>query len=194
MRSSATGTRALPIRHRVFPVQRMSPLSANGIFTPVGILCSASPGVDDDNWSALGERAFMYLLATAPLSAVVLLAARRYLPAVGAALTSGGRHGGRLALTLRPACPLGRPVRTRIDLEPLPWLGRPDRTQPDTRDASEESGAGLTPTYAADSRISLFLDIDHLVVIEAIPSRPITVSIDGFGHRGLPARVSLPDS
>lgn len=92
MRSSATGTRALPTRHRLFPVQRLSSLSADGTSKPVGAFAQRLAGrarrrlvsvgpryrnclepavTDDSATSPTGDRQLLVVLGRGSLPASV---------------------------------------------------------------------------------------------------------------------------
>lgn len=59
------------------------------------------------------------------------------------------------------------------------------------RDAAEQAGAGLTPTYPGSSWLPPLLTIDHLLVRNCLASAAWTVSLPGSDHRALVATVQF---
>jgi endonuclease/exonuclease/phosphatase (EEP) superfamily protein YafD len=62
------------------------------------------------------------------------------------------------------------------------------------RDAGEESGAGIEPTFPADSRLPPFIAIDHILTRSCTATSLRTMKIPGSDHRGLVATVMIPQS
>lgn len=62
------------------------------------------------------------------------------------------------------------------------------------RDAAEQSGAGIKPTFPADSRLPPFVVIDHILTRNCTATSLRTLRIPGSDHRGLVATISIPRS
>jgi endonuclease/exonuclease/phosphatase (EEP) superfamily protein YafD len=62
------------------------------------------------------------------------------------------------------------------------------------RDAAEQSGAGIEPTFPADWRPPPFLAIDHILTRNCTATSLRTMKIPGSDHRGLVATVVIPGS
>lgn len=62
----------------------------------------------------------------------------------------------------------------------------------DIRDAAEQSGAGLTPTFPADSAVPPLLGIDRIMTLNSSATDVETVRIPGSDHLGLSATVHIP--
>ncbi|MCW2685856.1 MAG: hypothetical protein JWR37_746 [Mycobacterium sp.] len=62
------------------------------------------------------------------------------------------------------------------------------------RDAAEQSGAGIEPTFPADWRLPPFLAIDHILTRNCTATSLRTMKIAGSDHRGLVATVMIPHS
>ena len=62
------------------------------------------------------------------------------------------------------------------------------------RDAAEQSGAGIEPTFPADWRLPPFLAIDHILTRSCTATSLRTMKIPGSDHRGLVATVMIPRS
>jgi endonuclease/exonuclease/phosphatase (EEP) superfamily protein YafD len=62
------------------------------------------------------------------------------------------------------------------------------------RDAAEQSGAGIKPTFPADSRLPPFVVIDHILTRNCTATSLRTLKIPGSDHRGLVAAISMPKS
>ena len=62
------------------------------------------------------------------------------------------------------------------------------------RDAAEQSGAGIKPTFPADSRLPPFVAIDHILTRNCTATSLRTLEIPGSDHRGLVATISIPGS
>lgn len=60
------------------------------------------------------------------------------------------------------------------------------------RDAAEQSGAGLRPTFPADQPVPPFIAIDHVLTYGCTATSVRTVAIPGSDHRGLVAAVTIP--
>jgi endonuclease/exonuclease/phosphatase family metal-dependent hydrolase len=60
------------------------------------------------------------------------------------------------------------------------------------RDAAEQSGAGLTPSFAADSALPPVFGIDHILTLNSSASDVRTVRIPGSDHLGLSATIHIP--
>ena len=62
------------------------------------------------------------------------------------------------------------------------------------RDAAEQSGAGIEPTFPADWRLPPFIAIDHILTRGCTATSLRTMKIPGSDHRGLLATVMIPRS
>ena len=62
------------------------------------------------------------------------------------------------------------------------------------RDAAEQSGAGIKPTFPADWRLPPFLAIDHVLTRGCTATSLRTIKIPGSDHRGLVVTVVIPAS
>jgi endonuclease/exonuclease/phosphatase (EEP) superfamily protein YafD len=62
------------------------------------------------------------------------------------------------------------------------------------RNGAEQSGAGLRPTFPADSRVPPFVAIDHILTRNCTATSLRTLKIPGSDHRGLVATISIPRS
>lgn len=62
------------------------------------------------------------------------------------------------------------------------------------RDAAEQAGAGIKPTFPADSRLPPYLAIDHILTRRCTGTSVRTLTVPGSDHRGLVATVSIPRS
>jgi endonuclease/exonuclease/phosphatase (EEP) superfamily protein YafD len=62
------------------------------------------------------------------------------------------------------------------------------------RDAAEQSGAGIKPTFPADSRLPPLVVIDHILTRNCAATSLRTLKIPGSDHRGLVATLSVPRS
>jgi endonuclease/exonuclease/phosphatase (EEP) superfamily protein YafD len=62
------------------------------------------------------------------------------------------------------------------------------------RNAAEQSGAGIKPTFPADSRLPPFVAIDHILTRNCTATSLRTLKIRGSDHRGLVATISIPRS
>jgi endonuclease/exonuclease/phosphatase (EEP) superfamily protein YafD len=60
------------------------------------------------------------------------------------------------------------------------------------RDAAEQSGAGIAPTFPADRRLPPFLAIDHILTRSCTATSLRTIMLPGSDHRALVATVQLP--
>lgn len=60
-------------------------------------------------------------------------------------------------------------------------------------DASDQAGAGLTPTYPADREfIPPVFPIDHILTRHCAATSVVTIDVPGSDHRGLVAEVLIP--
>lgn len=59
------------------------------------------------------------------------------------------------------------------------------------RDAAEQSGAGIEPTFPADWRLPPFIAIDHILTRSCTATSLRTIKISGSDHRGLAATVMI---
>lgn len=59
-------------------------------------------------------------------------------------------------------------------------------------DSREHSGAGLAPTFPADSTVPPLVGIDHILVRNGLAAATRTVRVPGSDHLGLAATVHLP--
>lgn len=62
------------------------------------------------------------------------------------------------------------------------------------RDAAEQSGAGIKPTFPADTRLPPLLAIDHILTRDCAATSLHTLTIRGSDHRGLVVTVTVPQS
>ena len=62
------------------------------------------------------------------------------------------------------------------------------------RDAAEQSGAGIVPTFPADWRLPPFIAIDHILTRSCTATSLRTIKIAGSDHRGLAATLMIPRS
>ena len=62
------------------------------------------------------------------------------------------------------------------------------------RDAAEESGSGIQPTFPGDSRLPPLVAIDHILTRNCTATSLRTIRIPGSDHRGLVATVMIPRS
>ena len=62
------------------------------------------------------------------------------------------------------------------------------------RDAAEQSGGGIQPTFPADWQLPPFIAIDHILTRRCTATSLRTIKIPGSDHRGLAATVMLPPS
>jgi endonuclease/exonuclease/phosphatase (EEP) superfamily protein YafD len=62
------------------------------------------------------------------------------------------------------------------------------------RDAAEQSGAGIKPTFPADGRLPPFVAIDHILIRNCTTASLSTITLPGSDHRGLAAVVLIPAS
>jgi endonuclease/exonuclease/phosphatase (EEP) superfamily protein YafD len=62
------------------------------------------------------------------------------------------------------------------------------------RDAAEQSGAGIQPTFPADWRLPPFIAIDHILTRHCTATSLRTIKIPGSDHRGLAVKVMIPPS
>lgn len=60
------------------------------------------------------------------------------------------------------------------------------------RDAAEQSGAGIKPTFPANSRLPPFVAIDHILTRNSTATSLRTLKIPGSDHRGLVATIAIP--
>jgi endonuclease/exonuclease/phosphatase (EEP) superfamily protein YafD len=62
------------------------------------------------------------------------------------------------------------------------------------RDAAEQTGAGIKPTFPADNRLPPLLAIDHILTRDCAATSLHTLAIPGSDHRGLVVTVTVPQS
>jgi endonuclease/exonuclease/phosphatase (EEP) superfamily protein YafD len=62
------------------------------------------------------------------------------------------------------------------------------------RDAAGQAGAGIKPTFPADSRLPPLVVIDHILTRNCTATSLRTLKIPGSDHRGLVATISIPRS
>ena len=62
------------------------------------------------------------------------------------------------------------------------------------RDAAEQSGAGISPTFPADAQWPPLIAIDHVLTSACAASQAKTAKIAGSDHRALLVRVEAPES
>jgi endonuclease/exonuclease/phosphatase (EEP) superfamily protein YafD len=60
------------------------------------------------------------------------------------------------------------------------------------RDAAEQTGVGIKPTFPADSRLPPFIAIDHILTRSCAATSLRTIKITGSDHRGLSATLMIP--
>ena len=80
-------------------------------------------------------------------------------------------------------------LNSTIDMRPFRGLLRNGY-----RDAAEQSGAGIKPTFPADWRLPPFVAIDHVLTRGCTATSLRTIKIPGSDHRGLVATVMIPPS
>jgi len=80
-------------------------------------------------------------------------------------------------------------LNSTIDMRPFRSLLRNGY-----RDAAEQSGAGMKPTYPADWRLPPFVAIDHVLTRGCTATSLRTIEIPGSDHRGLVATLVIPPS
>jgi endonuclease/exonuclease/phosphatase (EEP) superfamily protein YafD len=78
-------------------------------------------------------------------------------------------------------------LNSTIDMRPFRALLRNGY-----RDAAEQSGAGIVPTYPADWRLPPFLAIDHILTHSCTATSLRTIMLPGSDHRALVATVQIP--
>jgi endonuclease/exonuclease/phosphatase (EEP) superfamily protein YafD len=61
-------------------------------------------------------------------------------------------------------------------------------------DAAEQSGAGIKPTFPADSRLPPLIVIDHILTRNCTANSLRTLKIPGSDHRGLVVTITIPRS
>jgi endonuclease/exonuclease/phosphatase (EEP) superfamily protein YafD len=62
------------------------------------------------------------------------------------------------------------------------------------RDAAEQSGAGIQPTFPTDTRLPPLVAIDHILTRGCAATSLHTLALPGSDHRGLVASVTVPPS
>jgi endonuclease/exonuclease/phosphatase (EEP) superfamily protein YafD len=62
------------------------------------------------------------------------------------------------------------------------------------RDAAEQSGAGIKPTFPAGSRLPPFVAIDHVLTRNCTATSLRALKIPGSDHRGLVVTIAIPRS
>jgi endonuclease/exonuclease/phosphatase (EEP) superfamily protein YafD len=62
------------------------------------------------------------------------------------------------------------------------------------RDAAEQSGAGIKPTFPANWRLPPFIVIDHILTRNCTATSLRTLKIPGSDHRGLVVTLAIPRS
>ncbi len=62
------------------------------------------------------------------------------------------------------------------------------------RDAAEQSGAGIKPTFPADTRLPPLVAIDHILTRNCTATSLHTLTLPGSDHRGLAVTVTIPPS
>jgi endonuclease/exonuclease/phosphatase (EEP) superfamily protein YafD len=62
------------------------------------------------------------------------------------------------------------------------------------RDAAEQAGAGIRPTFPADSRLPPFVAIDHVLTRNCTATSLDALPIPGSDHRGLVTTISIAES
>ena len=60
------------------------------------------------------------------------------------------------------------------------------------RDAAEQAGAGIKPTFPADLRLPPFVAIDHVLTRNCTATSLRTLKIPGSDHRGLVVTIAIP--
>jgi endonuclease/exonuclease/phosphatase (EEP) superfamily protein YafD len=78
-------------------------------------------------------------------------------------------------------------LNSTIDMRPFRGLLRNGY-----RDAAEQSGAGIKPTFPADWRLPPFVAIDHVLTRGCTATSLRTIKIPGSDHLGLVATVMVP--
>ncbi|AGB25954.1 hypothetical protein Mycsm_05782 [Mycobacterium sp. JS623] len=80
-------------------------------------------------------------------------------------------------------------LNSTIDMRPFRGLLRNGY-----RDAAEQSGAGIKPTFPADWRLPPFVAIDHILTRGCTANSVRTIKVPGSDHRGLVATLMIPAS
>jgi endonuclease/exonuclease/phosphatase (EEP) superfamily protein YafD len=80
-------------------------------------------------------------------------------------------------------------LNTTTDMRPLRAL-----LSNGYRNAAEQSGAGIKPTFPADSRLPPFIAIDHILTRNCTATSLRTLKIPGSDHRGLVVTIAIPRS
>jgi endonuclease/exonuclease/phosphatase (EEP) superfamily protein YafD len=62
------------------------------------------------------------------------------------------------------------------------------------RDAAEQSGAGIKPTFPADTQLPPLVAIDHILTRDCAARSLHTLAIPGSDHRGLVVTVTVPET
>jgi endonuclease/exonuclease/phosphatase (EEP) superfamily protein YafD len=62
------------------------------------------------------------------------------------------------------------------------------------RDAAEQSGAGIQPTYPADTQLPPLIAIDHILTRDCAATSLHTLKVPGSDHRGLVVTIAIPRS
>jgi endonuclease/exonuclease/phosphatase (EEP) superfamily protein YafD len=62
------------------------------------------------------------------------------------------------------------------------------------RDAARQAGAGIKPTFPANSRLPPLVVIDHILTRNCTATSLRTLKISGSDHRGLVATIAIPSS
>lgn len=60
------------------------------------------------------------------------------------------------------------------------------------RDAVEQTGSGLAPTFPADTWLPPVITIDHALTRNAVASSIMAIDVAGSDHRSLLANISVP--
>jgi endonuclease/exonuclease/phosphatase (EEP) superfamily protein YafD len=61
------------------------------------------------------------------------------------------------------------------------------------RDAAEQSGSGIVPTYPGNVWVPPLIAIDHVLTRECTPTAVRAAKLPGSDHRGLIAQIHVPD-
>jgi endonuclease/exonuclease/phosphatase (EEP) superfamily protein YafD len=108
---------------------------------------------------------------------------RRDLDRLPAALSEVGEQAGAGSVIV------GADLNSTTDMRPFrALLGN------GYQDAAEQSGAGIKPTFPANSRLPPSFAIDHILTRECAATSLQTLEIPGSDHRGLVATIAIPRS
>ena len=171
-------------------------LDARGDFRGVGIWSrfptDAPRRIDGYTSAVLAARIRVKGLATDPTVVVVHLAGpwpgpiddwRRELNRLPATLSELGEQAGAGSVIV------AGDLNSTTDMRPFRAL-----LSNGYRDAAEQSGAGIKPTFRAHSRLIPFIAIDHILTRNCTATSLRTLTIPGSDHRGIVATIAIQRS